>query len=711
MNLSNHFNQYGIIFALVTICISPAFAQLNFWKQLNTPYGGDIHSMVAADSGQIYFLAKPFNGLTEGALSYSSDAGQKWERVQTPDGAILQLLHTSKKQLIAATSQGLFRLDSGGTDWITITDSLPSYPISIAFIVEAREHLFVVIYNHGLYVSSNGGNSWSLLNASDTAFSFRHLLNDTSGILFAGGTFGVFASTDNGKTWMSKNVGLEQTNHIVETMTVDKNGSLYISLNMGGFFISTDDGNTWKKYGTLGNFDDFIINPKNGKFFAGYGGKIIFSIDSGKTWSFVTGKNLGSNIRHVALDSGGVLYGATVRGTVYSSTDDGETWLSSGLSNKYISNIAVSSNGTIYAGAMDYGLSMSKDGGNHWQAIDAGLPSPINLHTLLTVSDQYLFAGTDGGLYRTKQDTLNWKLAGGGLQAYIVTATAKLNDTVLFAGFKHGVLYRSVNGGTTWEIIATLSNAIFDIIPDVTGKIFASGPGGVYKSTDNGKTWSTINMGALLEGGYVEALAVSPNKTIFASGMDALLRSTDDGATWTRILGKDGVRIPISALIVTNTGTVYTAWDSVYFSTNNGETWEGANDGLWKWIPPNGFTLSNDAVLYASTWYGVFSTHPKVMGVNPSDQEVLTTSFSLFQNYPNPFNPTTTIRFTVPFNSFVTLTLYDIIGREIERLVAEERPAGTYTVKYHPRNLSNGLYFYRLQSGNFSSTKKLFLLK
>jgi hypothetical protein len=99
------------------------------------------------------------------------------------------------------------------------------------------------------------------------------------------------------------------------------------------------------------------------------------------------------------------------------------------------------------------------------------------------------------------------------------------------------------------------------------------------------------------------------------------------------------------------------------------------------------------------------------MGVNPSEHEALATTFALSQNYPNPFNPTTTIRFTVPFNSFVTLTIYDIMGREIERLVAEERHAGTYTVKFNPKNLSSGMYFYRLQSGAFSDTKKLLLLK
>ncbi|MFA5834243.1 MAG: T9SS type A sorting domain-containing protein [Bacteroidota bacterium] len=697
---------YAFLAFLTAVHVNPAFAQLNFWKQLNGPYGGDIRSMTAGDSGQIYVWTNSFNGLGDGKLSYSSDAGKNWEHKQTPGRFVLQLLRTSKKQLVVVTNESFFRLDSGKTEWINIANSLPLDPQRVSRLAEANRILFVVMYNYGLYASSNDGISWNLLNASDTAYSFTHIVADTTGTLFAGGRLGVFTSVDSGKSWISKNAGLEQTNFIVETMTTDKNGTLYVSFNMGGFFVSTDQGNTWKKHGTMGHFEGFIISSFGGKYFAGYGGKIIFSADSGTTWNFVAGKNLGNNIRKIALDSGGILYGATARGTVYSSTDDGETWFTSGLANKYISNITVGSNGTIYAGAIDYGLSMSKDKGDHWQAIDVGLPSPINLHSLLTVSDQYLFAGTETGLYRTKLDTIQWKLAGCGLQAYAVTATAKLNDSILFAGFKHGVLYRSLDGGNTWKIITTLSKAIFDIVPGKDGKIFASGPGGVYKSTNNGDTWSTINMAALLEGGYVEALAVSPNKTIFASSIDALLRSTDDGVTWTRILGTNGHLHPIDALIVTNTGTIYTAWDSAYVSTDNGNTWESTNI-----YSPDCFSLSSDGFLYAGNWYGVFSTQPKVMNVNPSDLGVSATTFSLSQNYPNPFNPTTSIHFTVPHNSFVTLTIYDLMGREIEQLVAEERRAGTYTIKFIPKNLSSGMYFYRLQSGSFSDTKKLILVK
>jgi subtilisin-like proprotein convertase family protein len=85
--------------------------------------------------------------------------------------------------------------------------------------------------------------------------------------------------------------------------------------------------------------------------------------------------------------------------------------------------------------------------------------------------------------------------------------------------------------------------------------------------------------------------------------------------------------------------------------------------------------------------------------------------FSLDQNYPNPFNPTTTIQFSVPVQSLVTVKIYDILGREVRTLVNEAKTPGTYKVLFDGNGLASGTYFYRMKSGNFIETKKLLLLK
>ena len=94
-----------------------------------------------------------------------------------------------------------------------------------------------------------------------------------------------------------------------------------------------------------------------------------------------------------------------------------------------------------------------------------------------------------------------------------------------------------------------------------------------------------------------------------------------------------------------------------------------------------------------------------------SNNSGLIEGYKLSQNYPNPFNPSTTINYTIPKTGLVTLKVFDISGREVANLVNEVKNAGTYDFKFYAGNLSSGVYFYRLESGNFVETKKMFLVK
>lgn len=96
---------------------------------------------------------------------------------------------------------------------------------------------------------------------------------------------------------------------------------------------------------------------------------------------------------------------------------------------------------------------------------------------------------------------------------------------------------------------------------------------------------------------------------------------------------------------------------------------------------------------------------------NTENQFADVRNFALLQNYPNPFNPTTTIKYSLPQNCHVNITVYDELGREAEKLVDEEKSAGNYEIKFNGSNLASGVYFYRLQTGSFSESKKLILLK
>ena len=93
-------------------------------------------------------------------------------------------------------------------------------------------------------------------------------------------------------------------------------------------------------------------------------------------------------------------------------------------------------------------------------------------------------------------------------------------------------------------------------------------------------------------------------------------------------------------------------------------------------------------------------------------------TFSLEQNYPNPFNPSTKIKYTIPNvtlsrveGSRVILKIYDLLGNEIVTLVNENKPAGNYEVNFNAASLPSGAYFYKIQAGSFTKTKKMILMK
>ncbi len=99
------------------------------------------------------------------------------------------------------------------------------------------------------------------------------------------------------------------------------------------------------------------------------------------------------------------------------------------------------------------------------------------------------------------------------------------------------------------------------------------------------------------------------------------------------------------------------------------------------------------------------------VSVEGGETDLLPASFELFQNYPNPFNPVTFIKYQVPAPSNVSIKVYDVIGREVSVLVDEVKEQGTYQVSFDSKNLASGIYFYEMIAGDFSSVKKMNLLK
>jgi hypothetical protein len=156
-------------------------------------------------------------------------------------------------------------------------------------------------------------------------------------------------------------------------------------------------------------------------------------------------------------------------------------------------------------------------------------------------------------------------------------------------------------------------------------------------------------------------------------------RSTDGGVNWgadTRLT--DAPDISVNSSVTVSGSVVHVVWKDL-------------RDGNWE-------------IYYKRDPTG------NVTGIKNIDLEI-PKEFSLSQNYPNPFNPSTKIKFSLPSSQFVTLKVYDVLGREIAGLINELREVGNYEVQFNPDNLVSGIYYYRFQAGTYSETKKLVLLR
>jgi plastocyanin len=200
-----------------------------------------------------------------------------------------------------------------------------------------------------------------------------------------------------------------------------------------------------------------------------------------------------------------------------------------------------------------------------------------------------------------------------------------------------------------------------------------------------------------------------------------VLATTSIGFSTTHTIINSGFTFSPSSITITVGDTVIFALASIHTAREvsqatwdaNGNTSNGGFD-----LPFGGGTivLTQTGIHYyvcvphASMGMKGIITVNSVTGVKTTGT-TMPDKFILMQNYPNPFNPSTKISFTLTSHSFVSLKIYDLLGKEVATVVSEEMPAGSYSKQWNAANMQSGIYFYRLNAGSFTETKKLVLLK
>jgi|WetSurMetagenome_2_1015567.scaffolds.fasta_scaffold53352_2 hypothetical protein len=389
-------------------------------------------------------------------------------------------------------------------------------------------------------------------------------------------------------------------------------------------------------------------------------------------------------------------------------------WTQVGPSGGYILCFATSGT-NLFAGSFS-GIYKSTDNGTSWIAANNGL-SNLNVKSIV-VSGGNIFTGTSGGVFISTDDAASWTPVNNGLTNQDVFCIA-ISGSNMFAGTGGNGVYLSTNNGQNWNTVNTgLTNQIIKCLAISGTKLFAgTGGNGVYLSTNNGTSWSEAGLTYL----YVHSLQVS-GSNLFA-GMEGagVQLTTNNGTNWSPA----GLAYQY-VYSMTISGTNFfagTGVNGVCLSTNNGQNWTQVNQGFGTLPAIYSLLIANNYIFAGTDGHSIWRrSYSDFVGVKNISSNI-PDKFSLSQNYPNPFNPTTIIRFSVPENgkwkmenNFVSLKIYDIIGKEVTTLINEKLQPGTYEVpfsidQFSSYQLPSGVYFYKLTADDYSETKKMTLIR
>jgi len=504
----------------------------------------------------------------------------------------------------------------------------------------------------------------------------------------------VARSTDNGSSWDS--VFAVQTAYM-KALSVGSDANAIIGGYDGTIYYTRDGGDTWEK----GNNEDHeyihsITHVSADSAYAfGNNGIILLTIDGGENWTQISG-DISTSFYGVYFLSPSVGYTAGVSGPdfsmlkVYKTIDAGDNWNVVYVDTSFSPSFAFV-NSIFFVDEMTGFIAGSKlikttDGGNIWNELNTGAsPTSIfqdvyfvnNNRGFVVYRDPLTGDGaiktTDGGTMWTPLNINNDRYD----KQYVYFADENL-------GFISGssTLYRTTDGGDNWDTLAVGTNkedlnSKVAFVNSTTG--FFGKKGMVFKTTDKGETWTD----ATIDNHSVPKLLQFVSDSIgylisvsdtFGIPVHVLFKTTDSGNSWSDLT--DG--LPGS-----------TSFGAMYFTDEN-----------------TGYLVGPHGKIVKTTSGGEVVT-----SVREIDNASVPSGYELYQNYPNPFNPSTIIRWHTSITGRQTLKIFDILGREVATLIDEYKPAGTYEIEFNASGLASGVYFYRLQGGDYTATKKLLLLK
>lgn len=370
------------------------------------------------------------------------------------------------------------------------------------------------------------------------------------------------------------------------------------------------------------------------------------------------------------------------------------------------------------------------DAGENW--LDITPPNASGFVDVSEINESNIWVVTEAG------KILYYSGAGGWTeQFYDNSKTSFMNYIRMFdvnngiamgdpaSGYSGATLFlKTTNGGKDWNQINT--NMIggtsgnswgqVDFLNMNNGYFSAEFPQnnstwGTYFTSDGGINWSPTG---------VEQVNVlkfyDKNIGLLAAFSKNIFRTSTGLATYETVPITNPISSDIEFFPGSSSQVLLLSYDDLYYSTDGGKTLVNILNKA-----PGGTANLNgrDLALQDSNCCWLISDTGRVFYINNlstiTDVEKTDnshpTNFALEQNYPNPFNPSTIIKYKLEKSGFVTLKIYDFLGREVKTLISEIKARGNYSIEFNAQGLTSGVYFYELKSGKFVSVKKMILLR
>lgn len=700
------------------------------WEQINPkPTGSFFRDVFVFDSNTAIVLTGAF-------IMKTDDGGEGWEKINVTKtlSSITALDFANATTGWIIGHEVIYKTTDGGISW----QPLQGYPVGNLRAVEfVDSDLGWVVGNiwgkwedGTILQTMDGGLTWK-----ETTVSRTGSLED---VFFIDGQYGwavgrhamIARTVDRGASWEVIDTGLDAKLLSVSFVNTNCGWIIGEKSNDQGYgthfiLLETDDGGlTWGQV-TIDfegrSIESVFFSDSTTGWLTGWNGTIYNTTDAGASWQLLD-KLTQENLLGIHFFDGTYGWIVGTRGTLIKTENSGASWhlKSESFTSSSLNSVYFVNNEIGWTVGDDGALFRTEDGGADWQPIDSGTTNDL-LSLFFIDSDTGWVSGKAGTLLNTTDGGTTWNVQPlQPLSYYWITDLEFYTSNFGWALADFETVIMTEDGGETWLAMGSFTPYIqsLQFVTDQVGWLV--GDDGIFKTIDGGADWQRQTTGLNPDEGvfynFVQFLDV--NHGWILGGKHAnpayIIKTSDGGASWQEVVKDSLTEIRTAYFSDKDTGWAWGLF--MYYTNDSGVSWH-KDLNILEEIRDIHF-LDNThgwAVGYAGSIFRYTSAGP----VTIEDQYATAKTPSqirLSHNYPNPFNPETAIRFKISEPTHVTLTIYDLLGREVRTLVNERRSTGHYSVAWNGRDnagrtLASGVYMYKLDAGNSTVIKKMVFVK